>query len=441
MNSFDEVFSAVKEFCKEKLPLATYNLWISDIQAESFDGNKAVLKLNSDFKCKTVSARYQDLLKEAFFELMGFDVDLDLICPEQPAATPVPQQDTKPEINFSVPNGSYTYTFDNFIVGSTNKMAHAAALAVAANPSRAYNPLFIYGDSGLGKTHLMNAIRIEIQQNNPNANIVYVDGEAFANELISAIQNNSTSAFHEKYRAADVLFVDDIQFIGGKDRTQEEFFHTFNTLHQNDKQIVLASDRAPKEIKSLEDRLRTRFEWGLITDIQAPDFETRVAIINRKVSLLGIDMPEDVTEYIANSVKNNIRQLEGVVKKINAYRQIEGLMPCIAVAQRAIKDILSHTQPLPVTIDKILNEVARTFNISFADIRSRKRTSAVSNARKTAMYVVREITGLSTLEIGKEFGGRDHSTVVYALKEVEKELEQGGYLKERVEDIIKNVKG
>ncbi|MEG2054397.1 MAG: chromosomal replication initiator protein DnaA, partial [Oscillospiraceae bacterium] len=348
-----------------------------------------------------------------------------------------PLQSTPPAI---VPNGSYAFTFENFIVGSTNKFAHAAAQAVAANPSKAYNPLFIYGNSGLGKTHLLNAIRIEIAKNHPEFNIVYVDGEAFTNEIINAIQTNQTNEFHEKYRAADVLLVDDIQFIGGKDSTQEEFFHTFNTLHQNDKQIVLASDRPPKEIKSLEDRLRTRFEWGLTADIQPPDFETRVAIVKRKADLLGLDIFPDVPEYIANNIKNNIRQLEGVVKKMNAYRLLENTEPSMECAQKSIKDILSEIEPMPITIEKIISEVARTFNIPTADVRSRKRTASVSNARKTAMYVVREITGLSTLEIGKEFGGRDHSTVVYALSEMAKDLEIDSRLKETVEDIIKNAR-
>ena len=225
--------------------------------------------------------------------------------------------------------GSYALTFENFIVGSTNKFAHAAAQAVAANPSGAYNPLFIYGGSGLGKTHLLKAIQLEISRNQPQYNLVYVDGEKFTNEIINAIREGSTAEFHQKYRAADVLLVDDIQFIGGKESTQEEFFHTFNTLYQAGKQIVLASDRPPKEIKSLEDRLRTRFEMGLTADIQPPDFETRVAIIRRKADLLHLDMPDDVAEFIANHLKDNIRQLEGAVKKLDAYRLLEGIQPVL----------------------------------------------------------------------------------------------------------------
>ena len=430
MSSFDEVFAAVKEYCKERLVLATYNLFIDGIEPVSFEGSVATLSVRSDFVKGIVETRYKDLLREAFKELLGFDIDVELTIP-----APVEQAPAE------VPGGgNYEFTFENFIVGSTNKFAHAAAQAVAANPSGAYNPLFIWGGSGLGKTHLLGAIQFEIHKNFPDYNIVYVDGEKFTNEIISAIHDNTTAEFHNKYRAADVLLVDDIQFIGGKDSTQEEFFHTFNTLYNAGKQIVLASDRPPKEIKSLEDRLRTRFEWGLTADIQPPDFETRVAIIRRKADLLGLDIPNDVAEFIANHLKNNIRQLEGAVKKLNAYRLLEGIQPVIGAAQNAIKDILNENQPVPVTIEKIVSEVARTYNITPADIRSRKRSSNISAARKTAMYVVHEITGMTMQDIGKEFGGRDHSTVVYSISEVEKKIDADPRFKEIVEDIVKNAR-
>ena len=430
MDSFDEVFSAVKSYCKQRLVDATYNLFIDGLEPISFENGVVTISVRSDFIKGMVQERYADLLKEAFTSILGFGVELEFKVPE-----PV-----KPEPAAPASAGSYAFTFENFIVGSTNKFAHAAAQAVAANPSGAYNPLVIYGDSGLGKTHLLNAIRLEIAKNHPEFNIVMVDGEAFTNEIIGAIQNNSTAEFHQKYRAADLLLVDDIQFIAGKESTQEEFFHTFNTLYNAGKQIVLATDRPPKEIKSLEDRIRTRMEWGLIADIQPPDFETRVAIIRRKADLLGLDLSDDVAEFIANHLKNNIRQLEGAVKKLNAYRLLEGIQPVIGAAQNAIKDILSENQPIPVTIEKIVNEVARTYNITPADIRSRKRSSNISTARMTAMYVVHEITGMTMQEIGKEFGGRDHSTVVYSLSEVEKKIGTDPRFKEILEDIIKNAR-
>ena len=316
---------------------------------------------------------------------------------------------------------------------------YAAAQAVAANPSGAYNPLFIYGPSGLGKTHLLNAIQVEIKKNHPDFNIVYVDCEMFTNEIITAVKTATTEQFRDKYRKADVLLIDDIQFLAGKESTQEEFFHTFNTLHNDGRQIVIASDRPAKEIKSLEERLRTRFEWGLTADIQPPDFETRVAIVKRKAELLNLDLPNDVAEYIANHLKQNIRQLEGAVKKLNAYYLLEGIEPCIGVTTTAIKDTLNDSQPIPVTIEKILNEVARTYNVMPSDIRGKKRNANVSAARQMTMYIIREVTGMSMEAIGQEFQ-RDHSTVVYSIKTMEENIKRDQHLKEMCSDIMKNVR-
>ena len=436
MDSFNDVFQAVQAYCKERMVDATYNLYIAGLEPVSFEGSGQVtLRVRNDFICKIVRERYLPMLQEAFKSALGFDVMIDLVVPSEtpePAAAPAPQEEP--------PSGKYEFTFENFIKGSSNQFAYAAAQAVAANPSGAYNPLFIYGQSGLGKTHLLNAIQIEIRKNHPDFNIVYVPCEKFTNEIITAIRAGTTEQFRYNYREADVLLVDDIQFIAGKESTQEEFFHTFNTLHEAQKQIVLASDRPAKEIKSLEERLRTRFEWGLTADIQPPDFETRVAIIKRKAELLRLDIPDEVTEFIANHLKNNIRQLEGAVKKLNAYHMLEGIDPVIGVAQNAIKDILNETQPVPITIENIISEVGRTYNVSPADIRGPKRNSNISSARRTAIYVLREITGMSMEDIGKEFGGRDHSTVVYAIKVMEKDIAADQRLRETVEDIIKNVR-
>ncbi|WP_394961851.1 chromosomal replication initiator protein DnaA [Candidatus Allofournierella merdavium] len=436
MDSFNDVLAAAKEYCKERLVDATYNLYIDGLEAVRFEaGGKVTLAVRNDFICTIVRDRYTPLLKEALAAVLGFDVEVELVVPAaaQPEA-PVPAE-PEPE-----PDGRYDFTFENFIKGPSNQFAYAAAQAVASNPSGAYNPLFIYGQSGLGKTHLLTAIATEIKKNHPEFNIVYVDCETFTNELISAIQAGRTEEFRQTYRPADVLLVDDIQFIAGKESTQEEFFHTFNTLHAAGKQIVLASDRPAKEIKSLEERLRTRFEWGLTADIQPPDFETRVAIIRRKAELLNLRMPDDVAEFIANHLKSNIRQLEGAVKKLNAYYLLEGIQPAIGVAQNAIKDILNETQPVPVTIEKIISEVARTYNVSPAEIRGMRRTANISAARQTAIYMVREITGMSMEDIGREFSGRDHSTIVYSLKAMEQNLQNDRRLKETVEDIIKNVR-
>ena len=313
-------------------------------------------------------------------------------------------------------------------------------MAVAANPAGAYNPLFIYGNSGLGKTHLLYAIANDVKKSNSSKVCLYIKGDDFTNQLIDSIRNNSMTEFHQKYREADVLLVDDIQFIAGKDSTQEEFFHTFNSLYEAKKQIVLTSDRPPKEIQTLEDRLRTRFEWGLIADIQPPDFETRIAIIKRKAELLQIKLPNEVCEYIAKKLKTNIRQLEGAVKKIKAHHLLGGEPMGIQTAQMAISDILNNDQPPPITIEKIINEVARTLGVSPQDIKSSKRSASISNARQISMYIVREITQLPLVTIGDHFGGRDHSTIVYALQQVEKNLTKDQKTKAMVEDIIKNIR-
>lgn len=439
MDSFNDVLSAAKAYCKERLVDATYNLYIDGLEAVSFEGSgKVVLAVRNDFICTIVRDRYTPLLKEALAAVLGFDVEVELVVPAAAPEKPAPEPEKPAPV--SAPSGKYDFTFENFIKGPSNQFAYAAAQAVASNPSGAYNPLFIYGQSGLGKTHLLNAIQVEIKKNHPDFNIVYVDCEKFTNEIITAIREGNTESFRQKYRAADVLLVDDIQFIGGKESTQEEFFHTFNTLYNAGKQIVLVSDRPPKEIKSLEERLRTRFEMGLTADIQPPDFETRVAIIRRKADLLGLEMPDEVAEYIANRLKNNIRQLEGAVKKLNAYRKLEGIQPVIGAAQNAIKDILNETQPVPITVEKILSEVARTYNTTADMLRGPSRRSNVSSARKVSMYVVREITGMSMEDIGSEFGGRDHSTVVYSINDMQKKLETDTRLRETVEDIIKNVR-
>ena len=404
---------------------------------------------------KIVEEKYLGLLTKAFEQVVGFPVKVEILCDtpdksekkefspasvQTSAPSPVLPAYSQEEIDMNSQGGEYEYTFATFIVGSSNKFAQAACRAVAQNPANAYNPLFIYGGSGLGKTHLLYAISSEIKESRPNTNVIYVKGEEFTNELIAAIGAESTKEFHDKYRQADVLLVDDIQFIGGKESTQEEFFHTFNSLYQAGKQIVLTSDRPPKEIKTLEERLRTRFEWGLIADIQPPDFETRIAIIKRKAELLNLEIPSSVEEYIANHVKNNIRQLEGVVKKLNAYNKLAQTPPSILLAQSAIREILTDNQPIPVTVERIISEVGRTFGVSAEDICSSKRSSQISNARQIAMYVIREITQMSMAAIGSEFGGRDHSTVVYATGQVVKNMKQDTKYKETVEDIIKNIR-
>ena len=444
MDSFEELFSMVKEYCKTQMTEVAYKIWIKDIAPVSFDNDSVVLGVSSDFKKNIVTEKYKALLSKGFEQTLGFPVEVNIEVADddsQKQPEPVPEVQGVKNVSPLLDSGDYDYTFDTFIVGSSNKFAHAAALAVATHDTRNYNPLFIHGDSGLGKTHLLFAIMNEVKNRKPDSFVVYVKGEQFTNELIAAIKNQTTPEFREKYRKADYLLVDDIQFIAGRDSTQEEFFHTFNTLYESGKQIVLTSDRPPKEIKTLEDRLRTRFEMGLMADIQPADFETRIAIIQRKAELLHMDMPLDVEEYIANNLKSNIRQLEGAVKNIKANSLIYENKPVtILMAQNAIRDILNDSQPVPVTIGKIITEVARTFNVSEQDIKSNKRAANISRARQVAMYVIKDITQMSMAAIGDEFGGRDHSTVVYAISPTEKAMKTDSRLRETIEDITKNVK-
>ncbi|MEG6572807.1 chromosomal replication initiator protein DnaA [[Clostridium] cellulosi] len=440
MQSFSEVWSGVCSYCSKLISNTAMNTWINSIEPMELKNDEAILFVRSDFQRQIIMSRYLDYLKDGFKETLGFPVKITILTEEdKPDAVSKPGQPSSKDIEQTYADAEYEYTFDTFIVGSSNKFAHAASLAVASNPAKAYNPLFIYGGSGLGKTHLLHAIQHEIKKNHPEMNIVYIKGEDFTNELVESIRQNNQMQFRNKYRQSSVLLVDDIQFVAGKESTQEEFFHTFNSLYEAHKQIVLTSDRPPKEIQTLEDRLRTRFEWGLLADVQPPDFETRLAIIKRKAELLGIKLPDEVSEFIANRLKNNIRQLEGAVKKIKAYNLLNGLAPSVATAQEAIKDILNDNQPVPVTVQRIIDEVARTYNVSPADIRGKMRSGNISSARQIAMYIVREITQLSTTNIGDEFGHRDHATVVYAIQKVEKDMKSNARLKATIEDIIKNI--
>lgn len=448
MNSFDEVFQNVQGYCLEKikngeLSDTAYRLWIKTLQPVKLDENVACFTVPSEFQANIIKKNYTAILKDALENVLGFEVDIDISAEEEIIDD---EEDTDPnqlkkELEESFTNAEYDYTFDTFIVGRSNEFAYAACTSVAKEPGSTYNPLFIHGPSGLGKTHLMTAISNEIKSRNPNINIIYVTGENFANELINAIQQKKdTSQFHEKYRNADVLLIDDVQFIAGKESTQEEFFHTFNELHKEGKQIVLTSDRPPKDIKTLEDRIRTRFEWGLIADISIPDFETRVAIIRRKAELLNLIIPDDVSEYIANKLKTNIRQLEGCVKKLKASKHLVGTPPSMAQAQNAIKEILSDEQPVPITIERILNEVANVYGVSAEDIISKKRAAQISIARKVSSYVLKEVTDMSYKSIGMEIGGRDHSTIIYYYDDVETLMSKDNHAKEMIEDIINNIR-
>ena len=331
------------------------------------------------------------------------------------------------------------YTFNSFVIGNSNRFAHAASLAVAEAPAKAYNPLFIYGGVGLGKTHLMHAIGHYILESNPNAKVVYVSSEKFTNELINAIKDDKNEEFRSKYRNVDVLLIDDIQFIAGKERTQEEFFHTFNALHDANKQIILSSDRPPKEIPTLEDRLRSRFEWGLIADIQVPDFETRMAILKKKADVENLNVANDVMGYIASKIKSNIRELEGALIRIIAYSSLTNREVSVDLATEALKDIISKKQGKHVTIDAIQDIVASYYNLRIEDLKSQRRTRSVAYPRQIAMYLSRKLTDMSLPKIGEEFGGRDHTTVIHAYEKISENLKTDDTLQHTVNNITKKL--
>lgn len=462
MYSFFDVWKAVLEYIQteyienNRLSRIAYNLWIDILSPVSLEEGVVTLSVNTVFQKKTVQEQYSKLLRDAFYEVMGFDVTIEIVSEdglsEVPSSTrlmPRAKLRAGDDNEDFIENGGFKYTFSSFIVGPSNKFAHAACVSVAQNPAQTYNPLFLYGDSGLGKTHLLYSIFNEIKRRRPNTKIIYTNAEQFGAELIEALQKNKQdhsftdhiAPFKEKYRSADVLLMDDIQFIIGKPQTEEEFFHTFDYLYQAGKQIVFTSDRPPKDMASLTERVRNRFEMGLLADIQPPDFETRVAIIRRKSDALELDMPNEVCEFVANRLKSNIRQLEGVVKKIQAYKLFEGQAPSLLTAQNAIRDVLNSDQPISVTVEKIISEVAKTFNVAVEDIRSKKRNSEVTEARQIAMYILRETTQLSQKAIGAEFSGRDHTTVIYAISTVKDLMAADQHKKRLIQDIIKNIRG
>lgn len=445
METIKEAWAGILNYLQNQNDISevAFNVWISCIEPYTIEDGNVVVFVQTSFQRKIINEHYQNKLCEAFNHVLGLPLGLKLLSRDElsGADSPSAEDCDDPGNLFGQKNSDYEYSFENFIVGSSNKFAHAASQAVASKPAGYYNPLFIYGGSGLGKTHLLYAICNEIRKNMPSIKIIYTKGEYIANELIESIGTGTTSEFRVKYRQVDVLLVDDIQFIAGKVSTQEEFFHTFDALHQANKQIVLTSDRPPKEIATLEERLRTRFEMGLLADIQPPDLETRIAIVRRKAQLLDLQISDSIAEYIASQLKNNVRQLEGAVKRMRAQYLLGGEQPSMLTAQNAIRDIKNDSQPVPVTVERIINEVARTFNVSPEDIRSSKRTAQISKARQVAIYVVRDITGLPMKAIGNEFGTRDHSTVVYAIQKVESSMEKDSSYRGMIKDIIKNISG
>ena len=439
MDSFKDVLEAAQSYCKAQMAEPTYNLYIDGLEPISFeDSSHITLSVRNDFICKIVTDRYLGLLKEAFKTVLGFDVDITLVVPSTPPHEVVLAQQY--EANPASPQGNYEFTFENFIKGPSNQFAFAAAQAVAANPSGAYNPLFIYGPSGLGKTHLLYAITNQLKRKNEHVRVIYIKGENFTNHMIESLTRQAMKEFRDIYRSCDVLLIDDIQFIAGKTSTQEEFFHTFNALYEDGKQIILTSDRPPREIKTLEDRLKTRFEWGLIADIQPPDLELRTAIIKKKADQVNLTLPDDVLSFLAENLRSNIRQIEGAIKKLGAMSFLSGQQINMNVARSCISDLLDGAEPVNVTVDKVFSAVYHRYNIKREDLVSARRTKEIASARHVTVYLIRTITEMSLPNIGKLFN-RDHSTILSSLDAVEKRKAQDDLFRIELEEMEKEVRG
>ncbi len=411
-----------------------FQLWFSELELIEMSSQHMEFCVNGDFKCQTLNTRYFDTIKEAVAEVVGFEIPIHIISStvqkecvqkgDDDPRLPTPLQQEEMEIGMKIEGQSIVeeYTFENFIVGESNKFAHAACVAVA-NKQDTYNPLFIYGPSGIGKTHLLFAITNEIKRKGRSVRFVYKKCEEFTNEMIAALKNGTMDRFRAKYRTAEVLLIDDIQFIAGKTAIQEEFFYTFNALYENNKQIILTSDRPPKEISPLEERLCTRFEWGIIADIQPPSEELRNAIIRQKADSLGIVIPEDALAFLTNSLQKNIRQIEGAIKKIHAVSSLASVPITLDMCRRAIADIVTNGEPSPVTVERIFKVVAENYGVSVDEIKGQKRNASIAMARHMCIYLVRNNTNLSLEDIGKRFD-RDHSTVISSIKRIEEEKEK-----------------
>ena len=436
----------------------TYAIWFSPIRPASLTGDSITLEVPNKFFKDWLLERYLNILRAALQQASGRELKVEIVANENEVLPPRevkraeakadPKKEGKGFWPFSrQPQDpareiglNEKYTFDSFVIGPSNRFAHAASLAVSDSPAKAYNPLFIYGAAGLGKTHLMHAIGQRVLEKSPKAKVLYISSEEFTNQLIGAIQNRSTPKFREKYRSVDILLIDDVHFIAGKESTQEEFFHTFNTLYDSHKQIVVTSDRPPKEINKLEERLVSRFGWGLVTDIQPPDFETRTAILKKKSEKETIRLPEDVFYFLAEKVKTNIRELEGALIRVVAYSRLVEKEVSVDLAKEVLKDMIIEGEK-KVTIDLIQKKVSEYFDIKLSDMRAKKRSKAIAYPRQIAMYLARQLTDYSLPEIGDQFGGRDHTTVIHACDKIEGDLKVKEGFAPLVDRLITSIKG
>ena len=441
MEQINEFWNEALKIIEEESSAVSFETWFRPIVPYGIQDNCFYLHVENPLAKDMLEKRYFDLLRNTIKQVIKRDLEIIILLgnerPVKMAAQKEPQKQTS-----DIPrNLNPKYVFSSFVVGNSNRMAHAASLAVAEAPAKNYNPLFLYGNSGLGKTHLMHSIAHYILDNNNTAKVLYVTSETFTNELILSIQNNKNEAFRNKYRNIDVLLIDDIQFISKKEGTQEEFFHTFNALYESTKQIIISSDRPPKEIETLEDRLRSRFEMGLIADIQPPDYETRIAILRKKAERDNLQVPDDVMAYIAKNIASNIRELEGALTRIVAFATLTNQDISITLAENSLKDIFSENASAPVTPDSIQEIVADHFNIRIEDIQGSKKPKNIAFPRQVSMYLCRKLLDISLPKIGESFGGRDHTTVIHAISKIEKQLENDTALQNTIMQLEKEIKG
>ncbi len=447
LENITDLWNKALSIIEKKISKPSFETWLKSTKAHSLKGDTFIVSVPNDFARDWLEGRYVPLISGVLYDITGEELFVKFIIPQnqedQDFQIPVSKQkklisEEPVESNQNMLNPKYT--FDTFVIGSGNRFAHAASLAVAEAPAKAYNPFFIYGGVGLGKTHLMHAIGHYVIEHNPTAKVVYLSSEKFTNEFINSIRDNKAEYFRNKYRNVDILLIDDIQFLAGKESTQEEFFHTFNALHEESKQIVISSDRPPKEIPTLEDRLRSRFEWGLITDITPPDLETRIAILRKKAKADGLDIPNEVMLYIANQIDSNIRELEGALIRVVAYSSLINKDINADLAAEALKDIIPSSKPKVITILDIQKKVGEEYNVKLEDFKAKKRTQSVAFPRQIAMYLARELTDFSLPKIGEEFGGRDHTTVIHAHEKIAKMIQTDGQLQKKIDEICNILK-
>jgi chromosomal replication initiator protein len=442
LENIADLWHAALANIEKKISKPSFDTWLKSTKAHSLQGDLLIITAPNEFARDWLEERYSQLIAGILYEITGEELTVKFIIPQNQKDSDndvqlPPKKVKRDDDHGEFPQGilNQKYTFDTFVIGSGNRFAHAASLAVAEAPAKAYNPLFIYGGVGLGKTHLMHAIGHYVLDHNPAAKVVYLSSEKFTNEFINSIRDNKAENFRNKYRNVDILLIDDIQFLAGKESTQEEFFHTFNALHEESKQIIISSDRPPREIPTLEDRLRSRFEWGLITDITPPDLETRIAILRKKARAEGLDIPNEVMLYIANQIDTNIRELEGALIRVVAYSSLINKDINANLAAEALKDIIPSSKPKVITILDIQKTVGELFSVKLEDFKAKKRTKSLAFPRQIAMYLSRELTDYSLPKIGEEFGGRDHTTVIHAHEKISKLLQSDAQLQRQMKEL------